>query len=303
MSVFFAVLTQNILPIALVASLGFALRRRFAVPPGALNSVVFNVFSPCLVFSALVGSQLPGEELLQLAAFSTISILIVGGLAVALARLLRLDRAATAAVVIVSMFANGGNYGLTLLQLRYGDAGLSRGVVYFVTSTVIFYTLGVFIASLGRLTWREALARMVRVPAFYAALLAVLVYGLHIPIPKPIMSGVTIAGQGAIPVMLIILGMQIADMRRGETRSYVWPAVGLRLLVGPLVGLGVAAALGLAGVGRSAMIIEMGMPPAVFCLILATEFGLPTAAVARIVVFATLLSPFTIAATITLLGL
>lgn len=51
MSVFFAVLTQNILPIALVASLGFALRRRFAVQPATLNSVVFNVFSPCLVFS------------------------------------------------------------------------------------------------------------------------------------------------------------------------------------------------------------------------------------------------------------
>ena len=33
------------------------------------------------------------------------------------------------------------------------------------------------------------------------------------------------------------------------------------------------------------------------------EFGVPTAAVARIVVFATLLSPLTVAATITLLGL
>jgi len=303
LTVFLTVLWQNLLPIALVASLGYWLRRRFDVHLSTLTSVVFNVLSPCLVFSALVGSQLPGDELLQLAAFSAGAILLMGGLALALARLLRLGRAETAAVVIVAMFANGGNYGLTLLQLRYGDDGLSRGVVYFVTSTVIFYTLGVLIASMGQLTWRAALARMVRVPAFYAALLAVVVYGLRIPVPAPIMSGVTIAGQGAIPIMLLILGMQIADMRRGETTGYVWPAVGLRLLVGPLVGLGVAAALGLAGVGRNAMIIEASMPPAVFCLILAAEFGLPTAAVARIVVYATLLSPLTVAATITLLGL
>ena len=255
MTVFLNVLVGNILPIALVASLGFVLRRRFAVQTGALNSVVFNVFSPCLVFSGLVGSQLPGEELLGLAAFTSVSVLVMGGLALALARLLRLSRPELAAVLIVAMFANGGNYGLTLLQLRYGEDGLSRGIVYFVTSTLLFYTLGVFIASLGRLTWRESLARMVRVPAFYAALLAVVVYSLHIPVPGPIMSGIAIAGQGAIPVMLIILGMQIADMRRGETTAYVWPSVGLRLLVGPLVGLGVAAALGLAGVGRSAMII------------------------------------------------
>jgi predicted permease len=303
LTVFLSVLTQNILPIALVASFGYLLRRYSQINLGTLTSVVFNVLSPCLVFSALVTSQLPGGELLELAAFSALSILGMGALALLLARLLRLGRAETAAVVIVAMFANGGNYGLTLLQLRYGDAGLSRGVVYFVTSTVIFYTLGVLIASLGRLTWREALRRMTRVPAFYAALLAVVVYSLRIPIPAPILSGVTIAGQGAIPIMLIILGMQIADMRRGETTGYVWPAVGLRLVVGPLLGVAVAALLGLSGVGRSAMIVEAAMPPAVFCLILAAEFGLPTAAVARIVVFATLLSPFTVAATITLLGL
>ncbi len=303
MSVFFAVLTQNILPILLVAAFGFLLRRRFDIHLGTLNSVVFNVLSPCLVFSSLVGSQLPGAELLQLAAFAAISILAMGGLALLLARGLRLDRAATAAVVIVAMFTNGGNYGLTLLQLRYGEAGLSRGVVYFVTSTLIFYTLGVFIASLGRLGWRQALGRVARVPAVYATLLAILVYGLRLSVPAPLLSGIAVAGQGAIPLMLIILGAQIADMRRGQTTAYVWPAVGLRLLVGPLMGLAVALLVGLSGLGRSAMIVEASMSPAVFCLILATEFGLPTAAVARIVAFATLLSPLTIAATITILGL
>ena len=303
MSVFFAVLTQNILPILLVAGFGYLLRRRFDVHVSTLNTVVFNVLSPCLVFSSLVSSQLPGAELLQLATFSAVSILTMGGLALGLALLLRLGRAEMAALIIVAMFTNGGNYGLTLLQLRYGEAGLSRGVVYFVTSTLIFYTLGVLIASLGRLGWRQALGRVARVPAVYATLLAILVYGLRLPVPAPLLSGIAVAGQGAIPIMLLILGMQIADLRRGQTTGFVWPAVGLRLLVGPLVGLAVATLVGLSGVGRSAMIVEASMSPAVFCLILAAEFGLPTAAVARIVVFATLLSPLTIAATITLLGL
>lgn len=303
MSVFLAVLTQNILPITVVASFGFWLRRHFELNLGTLNSVVFNVLSPCLVFSSLVNSQLPADELAGLAAFSALSILIIGGLAFGLARLLRLGRAETAAVLIVAMFANGGNYGLTLLDLRYGSDGLARGVVYFITSTVLFYTVGVLIASMGHLPPREALRRMARLPAVYAAVLAMIVYGLRLPIPAPILRGITIAGDGAIPIMLIILGMQIADMRQGQTTRFVWPAVGLRLLGGPLVGLAVVSALGLSGLGRNAMIIEASMPPAVFCLILATEFGLPTAAVARIVVFATLISPLTVAATITLLGL
>jgi len=303
LSVFVAVLTQNILPIMLVASFGYWLRRRFEVHLSTLTSVVFNVLSPCLVFSSLVTSQLPGDELLHLAAFAAGTILMMGGLALLLSRLLRLGRAATAAVVLIAMFTNGGNYGLTLLQLRYGDDGLSRGVVYFVTSTLIFYTLGVLIASLGQLSWRAALGRVARVPAAYAAVLAVVVYGLRLPIPAPLLAGVTVAGQGAIPIMLLILGMQIADLRPGETTGYVWPAVGLRLLVGPLVGLGIATLLGLSGVGRSAMILQASMSPAVFCLILAAEFRLPTNAVARIVVYSTLLSSLTLAAIITLLGL
>lgn len=303
MNVFFDVLIQNILPISLVASFGYLLRRRFKLDISSLSGLVFNVLSPCLVFSSLVSSQLPGRELAELVAFSIINILAMGGLAFLLTRLLGLGRMETGAVMIVAMFVNGGNYGFTLLQLRYDTDGLARGVVYYVISTIMVYTVGVFIASLGRTTWRGSLKRMTRLPAVYAAVLGLAVYSLNIPIPSPILKGISIAGAGAIPVMLIVLGMQIADLKPGESTLFVWPTVALRLLGGPLVGVAVAGLLGLQGLSRSSMIIEASMPSAVICLILASEFGLPISPVTRIVVFSTLISPLTIAATITLLGL
>ena len=287
----------------LVASFGYLLRKQFDLHIGTLSSVVFNVLSPCLVFASLANSQLPGDELVELVGFSALNILAMGALALILARLLRLERVELATFLIVVMFVNGGNYGLTLLHLRYGDDGLSRGVVYYVTSTILVYTLGVVIASMGRVSWRDTLKRIVRLPADYAAILAIVVYSFRIPIPTPLMSGITIAGNGAIPVMLLVLGMQFADMRPNDGGHYVWPAIGLRLIGGPLLGVGIATVLGLQGIGRSAMIIESAMPTAVINLILASEFGLPTSSVARIVVLSTLASPLTIAATITLLGL
>lgn len=273
------------------------------VDVSSLSSVVFNVLSPCLVFSSLASSQLPGDELLELVIFSTLVMLVMGALGVTLARILRLDRAHTASLLMPVMFVNSGNYGLTLLLLRYGDAGISRGVVYYVTTSLMMYTVGALIASLGKVSWREAPRRMSRMPAVYAAILAIVVYNLGITLPGPIMRGITIAGTGAIPLMLLVLGMQIADLKPEDGDARVWPFVGLRLVVGPVVGLGVAALIGLQDISRSAMIVQSAMPAAILNIIIAAEFGLSISSVARMVVFSTLLSPLTIALTITAQGL
>ena len=298
-----SVITQNILPILLVASFGYALRRWREPDPRVLSSVVLNVFSPALVFSSLVQSDIPGAELLELSLFTLLVLAAMGLLGWVASRMLRLSRMETAALVIVVMFVNSGNFGLTLANLRYGQEGLSRAVVYYATSTPLIYTLGVFIASMGVVTWREAGRRMLRLPAVYATVAAIIVYAFHIPVPQPLMSAIAIAGSGAIPVMLLVLGMQLAELRGDLNLRLAAPAVGMRLLIGPLVGIAIAGLLGLQGLSRSTGIIQASMPTAVFTIILATEFSLPVGAVTSIVVFSTLLSPLTVAVTISLVGL
>ena len=297
------VLTQNILPIFIVAAFGYALQRWIGVEKKPLSTIVLNVLSPCLVFSSLVGSQLPGDELVSLALFTVINVLLMGVVAFVVARLLRLGRTQTIALLVMVMFVNGGNYGLTLNQLRYGDPGLARAVVYYTTSTVMLYTLGIFISSMGEMPWREALARLIRFPAVYAAVSAVVVYSFHIPIPAPLLRGIEVAGAGAIPVMLLVLGMQLADLRTVASWRLAVPTLVIRLVGGPLLGVLVATLLGLTGLGRATSIIEASMPPAVFTIILATEFDLDPPAVTSIVLLSTLLSPLTIATAITLLNL
>ena len=297
------VLTQNILPIFIVAAFGYALQRWIGVEKKPLSTIVLNVLSPCLVFSSLVGSQLPGDELVSLALFTVINVLLMGAVAYVAARLLRLGRTQTIALLVMVMFVNGGNYGMTLNQLRYGEPGLARAVVYYTTSTVMLYTLGIFISSMGEMPWREALARLIRFPAVYAAVSAVVVYSFHIPIPAPLLRGIEVAGAGAIPVMLLVLGMQLADLRTIASWRLAVPALLIRLVGGPLLGVLVATLLGLTGLGRSTSIIEASMPPAVFTIILATEFDLDPPAVTSIVLVTTLLSPLTIATAITLLNL
>ena len=303
MSEIFTVFTQNILPILIVAGFGYGLQRWKPVDKKSLSGIVFNILSPCLVFASLVNSQLLGDELLDLGLFAVLAIGTMGVLAFMVARVLGLSRRETAVLMIVTMFVNNGNFGLTLVNLRYGDAGVSRAIVYYATSTMLVYTLGAFIASLGSLHWRDALKRMIRLPAVYAAFGAVIVYSLNIPVPRPLMSAIEVAGAGAIPVMLLVLGMQMADLQGGFNIRLAVPAISMRLLLGPIIGLAVATFIGLEGLGRSTSIVQTSMPPAVFTIVLATEFGLKATVVTGIVVVATLISPLTIALAITLLGL
>ncbi|MCA9991504.1 MAG: AEC family transporter [Ardenticatenaceae bacterium] len=297
------VLTQNILPIFLVAGLGFWLRRSLKLDTKVLSSVVFTAFSPCLVFSSLVNTRLPAGELLQMSLFSLLAILAMGVVAFVTSRLLRLSRMSTVVLLMTVMFVNGGNYGLTLNQLRYGDEGLSRSIVYFVVSTVLVYTVGVFIASAGRSDWRESLRRLLRVPAVYAVAAALLVYFAGISVPSPLMKGVEVAAAGAVPAMLIVLGMQMANLENLSALRFSSLASFLRLVIGPLVALLVANLVGLQGLNRATSIIEASMPTAVITTVLATEFDVDPPLVTSIVVLSTLLSPITLAATIQLMGL
>jgi predicted permease len=297
------VLTQNIFPIFIVALFGYLLQRWKQLDKRVLSTAVLNIFSPCLVFSSLVSSQLPGGELVDIAVFTVLTVLATGGISWSVGKLLRLPRPQRVALMLLVMFVNGGNYGITLNTLRYGDDGLARAVVYYTTSTVLIYSLGLVIASTGHMSWRQSARRLLGFPAFYAAILAVVVYRWSIPIPAPVLRGIEVTGQGAIPVMLLLLGMQMADLRGRPLLRLTIPAVGLRLVVGPLIALTVATLLGLTGLSRSVSIIEASMPPAVFNIILATEFDLEPTAVTSIVVIATLISPLTIATVITVLGL
>jgi len=297
------VFLQNILPIFLVALVGFLLRRTLHLDKQALSKLTFYAFSPALVFSSLVNSQIPSDEMVQLAIYTVVVTMLVGLVAFIASRLLRLSRIDTMALLLVVMFVNGGNYGLTLNRLRYGEDGLARAIVFYVVSTILVFTVGVLIASMGKTSWRQSVARLLRLPAFYAVFLAVLVYSLNIQLPQPLLRGIEVAGAGAIPVMLVVLGMQIADLKDLGRIWLALPATALRLGVAPIVAVLVAGWFGLQGLSRATSIIEASMPTAVVTTILAVEFDVRPSLVTSTVVLTTILSAISLPIVITWLGL
>jgi predicted permease len=192
------------------------------------------------------------------------------------------------------LFSNSGNYALPLILFAFGSEALAHASVYFVTSAILVYTVGVFIAAKGGQELGGAAKRLLRVPALYALGAAGLLSLLHVSPPKALMRPVGMLSDAALPMMLLILGMQLKRAIVPHRPRVVGTAVALSLIVSPIVGIGLTLLLGFSGAARAAAITLASMPAAVVTTVLALEFDLDSSFVTSTVFVSTLLSPLTL---------
>jgi predicted permease len=301
MQLFLTILADDILPIFLIAGVGFALARRYRVDVRVLSRVTFNALAPCLVFNLIVTSQLRADELVRIVAFTLALVSVLGIVARLVAVPFRLSRPELAGFLIVVMFANAGNYGLSVVLFAFGRDVLARAVVYFVTSALLMYSLGVVVASSGRSGTRRAVLGLLTVPTMWALVAAAMVLWTGIRVPTGVERPIELLGSAAIPCMLLVLGMQLERSEWPDRPGLVAAAAALTLVFAPLAGYGLASLLGLTGAARQAVIVESAMPSAVITTILALEFDVAPTFVTAVVVVTTALSPLTVSLIIALL--
>jgi predicted permease len=289
-----SIFVSDILPIFVIAAIGFLLARYLGASVKTLSTVAFNSLSPCLVFDQLVSTPVSGAQSLRIVAFCVL-LTIAMGIAARLTSIpLRLDRTTFSSFLLVAMFSNSGNYALPVVLFAFGKEGLAFASVYFVTSAILIYTAGILVAASGHGSVRTALARLFRVPAVYAVAAAVIVLATGASVPIAVMRPIRLLSDAAIPVMLLVLGMQLERATAPEHPMAVAAAVVLSLVVAPVIAFGLTAVLGLAGAARQAAIIEASMPAAVITTVLALEFDLDAGFATNVVFFTTLLSPITL---------
>jgi predicted permease len=301
-NVILSVFVSDILPIFLIAGVGYLLATRLQANVKTLAHVVFYALVPCFVFRLLIASKMTGPQVGRMA---LMAVLVTGGMGL-VARIaaipLRLDRAELSAFLLVAMFSNGGNYGLPVVLFAFGNEALAQGTVYFVTSSLLTYTVGVFLAAAGRKSVGGALIGITKIPAIYGVTAALLVLSTGVSIPLAVMRPIQLLGDAAIPVMILVLGMQLNRATVPKQPAVVVTAAALSLVAAPFVALGLTWLLGLSGPGRQAAVVLASMPTAVVTTILALEFDTAPTFVTNVVFVTTLLSPFTLAPLIAYLG-
>ena len=293
---------NNILPILLLGGAGFALGKLLDINARSLGRVVFYVFSPILIFDLLLQNRLKIDEAIGVILLTLCVVLSMGIITYLLGTLSKLDRPTLTSILITTMFANTGNYGLPLVSFAFGEQALSYAGIYFATTTLLFYTLGVLIASLGHMSLKEAALGMFRIPTLYAVILAILINAFGLQIPGPVERAVDLAAGGTIPLMLILLGVELTRVQLSGSVRAMQLSVSLRLLIAPVFAMLLAGLLGIGGAARQASVTQASMPSMVSATVLATEYQLDSKLVTAVIFISTLLSPLTLTPLLVFLG-
>jgi predicted permease len=296
-----SIFANDVLPIFLVASVGYSLAHFLKADVKTLSRITFNALVPSLAFSLLVTSKIGADEFGRMVLFTVCLILGIGLIGRLVTLPLRLDRAMLSAFLIVVMFSNGGNYGLSVNMFAFGQDALARATIYYVTSTVMMYTVGVFLANSGQRSVGRAIAGVFKIPALYGVLAAIVVLLTGVTVPPLLMRPVQLLSNASLPCMILVLGMQLERTTRVERPLLVGLATFLSLIGTPLLAWGLVKGLGLSGAAQQAAMIESTMPAAVVTTILALEYQVAPSFVTSTVFLSTLLSPVTVTLIIALL--
>jgi predicted permease len=294
--------STNLLPILLCATAGFVLAKMMDLDTNTLSKVIFYIFSPALVFQLISYSELEQTAVVQMVGYALSSTIVVGLVTFLITKLFKFDRKTIVAILLTTMFTNAGNYGLSLNGFTFGEEALAYASIYFVSSATMIYTLGVAIASMGKASLKEALLNLLKFPTLYALLIGVVYNVMDWQLPIAIGRAVDTLGDGAIPAMLVILGMQLGNAKLEGRLSTIGLATGIRLILGPVIAYAMSLLFLLEGPALQAGVSEASMPTAVMTIILATEFDVRPAFVSTVVAAATIFSPLTLTPLIAFLG-
>ncbi|WP_336001011.1 AEC family transporter [Halorientalis halophila] len=271
-----SVLGSAVLPVVAVAVVGYALGRTRDVAVEPLSDITLYVLAPALVFYSLVTSPIAGPTVARL--FGGVIAFVVGMVALAelVGRGLGEEEPTLGALVLSSTFSNAGNYGIPLSAFAFGALGRSTAVLFLVAQNVLMYTVGVYVAARGEAgSTRGALVRVFRLPLIYAVAAAAIVRATDAapPTDTALMETIRLTGDAAIPVMLLMLGIQLANSGGGTPVARTMPASTLKLIVAPVFAAVIALGLGLTGTVGKVFVLECAMPAAVTPLMLTIEFG------------------------------
>ncbi len=270
-----------------------------------LTRIVVVLAQSAMILAAVMNAEpsLTGLELLGLVGISFVAYAIMLVVVVLFTWVLRIKPGDRGVFQFMALFGNVGFMGFPIVASLFGDAAVFYASLFNIPFNLLTYSLGVMMISSGsgkkaRINFKQFLNA-----PLISAVVAVLIFVLKIPIPKPIAGATELLGDMVVPAAMLVIGSSLGNMSLkevfGDWRLYVLAPVKLILMpviiwailrifvTNPLI-LGMATVLA-------------SMPVAANSTLLCTEYKGNEALASKGVFITTVLSVLTIPLTVYLL--
>jgi malate permease and related proteins len=280
-----------VLPVALIISIGYVAGKNLKLDISTLSVLSVYILAPALVINSLYRTQVSGNNVLLLLLAYTVISVILYGIVWTIALLLKFSDDDRRSLFAITLSPNNGNMGLSIIAFALGDGGLERAIIYMIGSSIFLF--GILPAILKGGSIGQSLNLTWKLPLFWSIVIGFALHWLKIQLPFNLDKSIEWLGVAAIPMALIILGMQLQQTKF----SFSLPEMGfsvVKLTIAPCVAYGVALAFNLTGLDLQVLVLQTCMPTAVNTLVIAQEFGGNVNMIAKTIIISTLFSFATI---------
>lgn len=262
----------GVLTVFLVASLGYALRRKGWVGEDTVRAlprfITMIVMPPFLLRS--ITSTFKQEQLLTLLSGTLVpaaSILLCFGLAALVVKLIRVRTGRTGAFKVAFVASNTMNIGLPINIALFGEASIPYILVYFFAGDIFFWTVGNYcLAHDGdhahvRL-FSLANCKRILSPPLIGFCLGMALVLLDISLPAFLDKTFKYVGDMAIALSLIYIGIMMGEIKLKDLapdKDAVIVLIG-KMLLCPLVILGLSTLFPVPEIMRNVFVMQACMP-------------------------------------------
>lgn len=296
---------STILSIVLMIALGYILKRIDFLSEddiGSLNKLVMNILMPCMIFSALYTADLSAIGRLGFMPVVIISSsFIVGTISFFILKKLGFKGKRLWSVLITVMISNTAFMGYPVNLGIFGNEGLLRAIFCDLGTLVIFLILSIILVLKFGGTPKKAVKDIILFPPLWAVILGIICNGANITIGPVLENVVNYLGDGAIPLIMISLGLSINLGGLKWNKDMVAFTSLMKLAIFPLMAFFIVSLLNLSGYDYTIAIIEAAMPSGMLSLMLAINYDLDYHLSSDCILINTVFSLITLPIIITLL--
>ena len=211
-----------------------------------LSKFTVQVTVPCFVFYNMYVDVASREALLDL--FSKLPVtfgsILVSLLAVAIVgKICHVDPVRKGTFVAAAGFSNVVFIGFPVIQSLWGESITSIGVIYYMSSTLLFWTVGIALLRkdcktkvTGKDAWKQDLKKIFA-PPMIALIAGIVVVLLQIPIPDIVLSPMKLLKSITSPLAMVFIGSVIRtmDLKSLKFGRDLYLALAVRFIILPVI--------------------------------------------------------------------